>query len=794
VPTHAGESHAAPSYHTNVKLADGEEWLCDAASKLGQEPALIPRAANLSVGGVGKGAQTCRNDCRMPMTLTRADGSRAVGSFSGPVVQGSGCPALLGLKSLQENRALLDLDKGLMRFLGEGEATLVLPPGSETFRLEAAKSGHLLLPIDPVPAGAPPGEHHLFIDNAVPQNCREPSSDLAEHHMSTEMREQIQHSEQLCAEVLQSFSVDSAKQCVCKIAERWQSVVTPSQPQRFDSPGASSCFGLYVHGGQHGITCATRDQPQLAKVLCALMNSLSPDTPYTTLMLSADVVSPVHVDKFNEGINTVLPLHLPAHGGGLWLELRLGDRPSMLPKVGAEAIECANTANTSFTTSASATTNANTSFTTSASATTNADTSFTTSTSATTNADTSFTTPSSSFSSETQPKRTPSPRAADAKPMSKGKHPPVRVGFVKRVLLITLFQSTVAAFMSQQWEAMRLRPLELVRDGYDHALAGLKQRQYQAVWIDLASPQHFAGRGDQDRMSRVMARLATLIDWAVRLEVPAFISSGRRMYAQHESVQHLLQLRQYHISYHNWCHWGVKLNPNITASAAKLKLYSTIPFANHECTCAPGTAHDYDLDANKGAAGSAAAPSRAEEAAMKPIVAALSAALCSSESVKLADPMCSSHACPDGSLSASSRDQAYPVAAVKAELPVNSPANDVTVTGLSPHTAAEPCAPQVAYPTDQKIRQRQHVQDMKAQGKEVHVRKKTHVVEQHADDCGESLASLMSAGAAASSHFAFSSSDNSDDDLSDFVDAITSSQLNSFALWVNEWVRVQLAA
>ena len=66
---------SAQAYHSSVKLSSGkvgllvdpgsygnlvgEQWLSNAAERLGQLPLLTPRAAALNVGGVGKGSQTC---------------------------------------------------------------------------------------------------------------------------------------------------------------------------------------------------------------------------------------------------------------------------------------------------------------------------------------------------------------------------------------------------------------------------------------------------------------------------------------------------------------------------------------------------------------------------------------------------------------------------------------------------------------------------------------------------------------------------------------------------------------
>ena len=51
---------------------------------------------------------------------------------------------------------------------------------------------------------------------------------------------------------------------------------------------------------------------------------------------------------------------------------------------------------------------------------------------------------------------------------------------------------------------MKLRPLELLRDGFDDALYRLKQSEFSAVWVDLSDPRQFAG---QARTFQVCNRL-----------------------------------------------------------------------------------------------------------------------------------------------------------------------------------------------------------------------------------------------------------------------------------------------
>jgi hypothetical protein len=48
---------------------------------------------------------------------------------------------------MKKQRTILDLVNNQMHFCGPGEITFNLPPGSESFQLEEAPSGHLILPI-----------------------------------------------------------------------------------------------------------------------------------------------------------------------------------------------------------------------------------------------------------------------------------------------------------------------------------------------------------------------------------------------------------------------------------------------------------------------------------------------------------------------------------------------------------------------------------------------------------------------------------------------------------------------
>ena len=66
-----------------------------------------------------------------------------------PTVKNSKLPGLLGLNSLRSRRAVIDCHTRKMYFLGPGDYDLAagMPTGTQTFQLETAPSGHLVLPI-----------------------------------------------------------------------------------------------------------------------------------------------------------------------------------------------------------------------------------------------------------------------------------------------------------------------------------------------------------------------------------------------------------------------------------------------------------------------------------------------------------------------------------------------------------------------------------------------------------------------------------------------------------------------
>ena len=96
--------------------------------------------------GVGHGSQGCTHDCQLPVMLRQENGTYTSGIFEAPIVPNSDLPGLLGLRSMQKARVVLDLTSNRMHLCGPGAVELSLPSGTETYQLETAPSGHLVLP------------------------------------------------------------------------------------------------------------------------------------------------------------------------------------------------------------------------------------------------------------------------------------------------------------------------------------------------------------------------------------------------------------------------------------------------------------------------------------------------------------------------------------------------------------------------------------------------------------------------------------------------------------------------
>ena len=127
----------------------GSKWMvkADREAKTAQLQGTQSRRANeLKVSGVGKGHEVCRYDTTVPVSLTTTDGQAVPGRFTAATVEHSELPALLGLKALVNQRAIINFADLTLAFTGPGDSKIDYSPGTEVFQLERSASGHLMLP------------------------------------------------------------------------------------------------------------------------------------------------------------------------------------------------------------------------------------------------------------------------------------------------------------------------------------------------------------------------------------------------------------------------------------------------------------------------------------------------------------------------------------------------------------------------------------------------------------------------------------------------------------------------
>ena len=162
------DAYAAGSFHIHTQLPDGrqsilvdpgsvgnlcgDKWarnIARLAHKNGMKPLYEERDTPLKVSGVGNGHQECHFDCKLPVSLKPISGETPIlGKLTIPSVPESELPGLLGLAALRKNRAVLDFSSLKLHFCGPGDIKIEsgLPAGTESFQLETAPSGHIVLP------------------------------------------------------------------------------------------------------------------------------------------------------------------------------------------------------------------------------------------------------------------------------------------------------------------------------------------------------------------------------------------------------------------------------------------------------------------------------------------------------------------------------------------------------------------------------------------------------------------------------------------------------------------------
>ena len=125
----------------------GSHWLlllCVLGRKFGKTEQWYELSKRLGVEGVGSGVQEVTHGVRVPICL---DAHNSDTVYVSPVVPDSYIPGLLGLRSMEDKQSVLDM-RIPERKLYCGPVKIIPLPGCVVHQLEAAVSGHLILPCD----------------------------------------------------------------------------------------------------------------------------------------------------------------------------------------------------------------------------------------------------------------------------------------------------------------------------------------------------------------------------------------------------------------------------------------------------------------------------------------------------------------------------------------------------------------------------------------------------------------------------------------------------------------------
>ena len=115
-------------------------------------------------------------DFGLPPTVDGTSGVQWKCSYTAPVISGSNLPLLLGLKSLQAKKALLDTHGKLLIIPGPGGVEIRCSPGTVALQLAMSESGHLIMPLNPMPEATSSGDNVERMDfNVQCRSARTPS-------------------------------------------------------------------------------------------------------------------------------------------------------------------------------------------------------------------------------------------------------------------------------------------------------------------------------------------------------------------------------------------------------------------------------------------------------------------------------------------------------------------------------------------------------------------------------------------------------------------------------------------
>ena len=103
--------------------------MCVRAQQAGYMPHEKKLTTPLRVAGVGNGTQCCNYQITCPGAVPTSDNGATLHHLSAPIVEGTGetLPGLLGLRTLENLRAILDVDRRMMHLPGPGDVQIILP-------------------------------------------------------------------------------------------------------------------------------------------------------------------------------------------------------------------------------------------------------------------------------------------------------------------------------------------------------------------------------------------------------------------------------------------------------------------------------------------------------------------------------------------------------------------------------------------------------------------------------------------------------------------------------------------
>ena len=123
----------------------GSDWMArqgSLATRAGRANPTTRKIREIRVEGVGKDSQSACVATQVPVALP--DGRE--GFYEAPIVEGP-LPALWGLRSMREQRVVIDVYNRKLYMMGPGGYKIQVSPATSTYNLQEAKSGHLLLPV-----------------------------------------------------------------------------------------------------------------------------------------------------------------------------------------------------------------------------------------------------------------------------------------------------------------------------------------------------------------------------------------------------------------------------------------------------------------------------------------------------------------------------------------------------------------------------------------------------------------------------------------------------------------------